>query len=250
MKLYQPKKKKKKLGRRIIALAVLALVVFGVFKGCQFTINSIKGLPVFKIMEITITAPPHIQKEQILTLSGLSRGIGIYNVSLGDAKKRVKTHPWVKKVRVRRSLPSTVVITIQSKEVKALTKANNMIYYLDDEGKLIDKLIPGFKTNLPVINAKPEEYSKVIGLIEEIKDTSSPSILTDADISEVFIEDDILTIYPSTENIKILLSISKLDQSLKNLKKVWDDLKARGETASMIDTTFPGNKVVVKGIRK
>jgi cell division protein FtsQ len=247
MKLYQPKKKKKKLGRKIIVLAVLALIVFGGFKGCQLTVNAIMGLPAFKITEITVTAPPHIQKDQILALSGFSKGTGIYEMSLGDAKRRIRTHPWVKKVRIKRSLPSNVVITIQSREVKALTKIDSMIYYLDHEGKLIGKLIPGFKTDLPVINAKPEEYQKIIALLDEI---SSASAFTDSDISEVFMEDDIFTVYPSDENVKIQLSISKLDQSLNNLKKVWDDLKERGETASMIDATLPGNKVVVSGIKR
>ena len=132
-------------------------------------------------------------------------------------------------------------ITVQSKEVKALTRVNDMIYYLDNEGKVIDKLIPGFKTNMPVINAKPEEYAKVIALLDYMKNP---------DISEVFLDGDILTIYLSDENIKILVSISKLDQSLKNIAKVMADLRSNGEKASTMDATLPGNKVVVRGLRK
>ncbi|MEI6079014.1 MAG: FtsQ-type POTRA domain-containing protein [bacterium] len=241
MKLYQPKKKKKKLGRKIVALAILALIVFGLFKGCQYAVRSIENLDALKITAINVIAPSHIQKAQILSLSGLNKGQGIYNVSLSDAKKRIKGHPWVRKVSIRRSLPSTVEITVQSKEVKALTRVNDMIYYLDNEGKVIDKLIPGFKTNMPVINAKPEEYAKVIALLDYMKNP---------DISEVFLDGDILTIYLSDENIKILVSISKLDQSLKNIAKVMADLRSNGEKASTMDATLPGNKVVVRGLRK
>ena len=241
MKLYQPKKKKKKLGRKIVALTILALIVFGLCKGCQYTVRSIKNIDALKITAINITAPSHIQKAQILSLSGLSKGQGIYNVSLSEAKKHIKGHPWVRKVSIRRSLPSTVEITVQSKEVKALTRVNDMIYYLDNEGKVIDKLIPGFKTNMPAINAKPEEYAKVIALLDYMKNP---------DISEVFLDGDILTIYLSDENMKILVSISKLDQSLKNIAKVMDDLKSNGEKVSTMDATLPGNKVVVRGLRK
>ncbi|MCX6113077.1 MAG: FtsQ-type POTRA domain-containing protein [Proteobacteria bacterium] len=247
MKLYQPKKKKKKPGRKIIALMILAILVFGAFRGCQFTLNSIKDSKVLKITDINVIAPLHIQKAQILSLSGINKGVGIYDVSLSDAKKRIKTHPWVKNVRIRRSLPSTVKIIIQSKEVKALTKVNNTIYYIDDEGTIIDKLIPGFKMNLPVINSKPEEYSTVVGLIDNIKNIDD---VKNIEISEVSIEDDTLTIYPSAENIKIKININRLEQCLKNAKRVMDDLKSRGEKASAIDATLPGNRVVVRGIKK
>ena len=250
MKLYQVKNKKKKPGRRIIALMILAIVVFGLFKGCQFTLHKVTSSSVFKITDINIVAPPHIQKPQILSLSGLSKGVGIYEVSLSEAKKRIKTHPWVKTVRIKRSLPSTVEIIVQSKEVKALTKVNNTIYYVDDEGKLIDKLIPGFKMNMPIINSKPEQYMKIINTIDEIKNIRFDNVPLDMEISEVFIEGDVLTIYPSSDNTKLQIDVNKIDQNMRNIKKVMDDLKARGEKASAIDATLPGNRVVVRGIRR
>ena len=250
MKLYQAKNKKKKPGRKIIALMLLAIAVFGLFKGCQFTLHKVTASSVFKITDINIIAPPHIQKPQILSLSGLIKGVGIYDVSLGDVKKRIKTNPWVKTVRIKRSLPSTVEIIVQSKEVKALTKVNNTIYYVDDEGKLIDKLIPGFKMNMPIINSKPEQYMKLIDVIDDIKNIRIDNKPVDMEISEVFIEGDVLTIYPSSENLKLQVDVNKIEQNMRNIKKVMDDLRSRGEKASAIDATLPGNRVVVRGIRK
>ncbi|MEI6092123.1 MAG: FtsQ-type POTRA domain-containing protein [bacterium] len=250
MKLYQPKKKKKKIGRKIVALFILCLIVFSVFKGCQATLRYVENNDHFKITEIKITAPSHIQKPQILAYSGLNKGMGIYSFSKNDLKKKIKQHPWVNKVSIKRRLPSTVEIIVQSKEVRALTKIENYIYYIDNDGKLIDKLIPGFKMNMPVINAKPEEYIKVINILDTIKNIHTGSEFLDSEVSEVFIEENILTIYPSLENIKILIDINRPEQCLKNVKKVLDNLKERGEKASIIDATLPGNKVVVRGIRK
>lgn len=250
MKLYQPKKKKKKIGRKIIALSILFLIVLGLFKGCQATINYIERNDRLKITEIKITAPSHIHKPQILANSGLGNGMGIYSFSKNELKKRIKQHPWVKKVRIKRKLPSTVEIIIQSKEVRALTKINNYIYYIDSDGKLIDKLVPGFKMNMPVINAKPEDYLKVIHALDTIKDIHTGNEILDSEVSEVFIEENLLTIYPSLENIKIIIDINRSQQCLKNVKKVLDDLKSRGENASIIDATLPGNKVVVRGLKR
>ena len=250
MKLYTAKKKKKKIGRKILALIVLCLLCFGLFKGCLYTINSLADINAFKITEINVIAPKHIQKAQILTLCGISKGQGIFNVSTSEAKKRIKTHPWVKNVRVKRSLPSTIEIIVQSKDVRAMTKENDTIYYIDDEGKVIDRLIPGFKTNMPVINSKAEEFPKIIQMLDEMKSIKTGDNLLDSDISEVFLEENVLTIYPSQEHMKIRINPDKMEAILTNIKKVLDDLRSRGESVAVIDATLPGNKVVVRGIRK
>lgn len=250
MKLYQPKKKKKKIGRKLVALSILFLIVFGLFKGCQATINYIEHNDRLKITEIKITAPSHIQKFQILDSSRLAKGMGIYSFSKSELRKRIQQHPWVKKVRIKRRLPSTLEIIIQSKEVKALTKVNNYLYYIDNDGKIIDKLIPGFKMNMPVINAKSEDYLKVIHVLDTIKNIHTGDEILDSEVSEVFIDNNLLTIYPSLENIKIIIDINRPEQCLRNVKKVLDNLKSRGESAYIIDATLPGNKVVVRGLKK
>ena len=46
------------------------------------------------------------------------------------------------------------------------------------------------------------------------------------------------------------LDINNLDNGITLIKKVLADLIEKGETASALDATLPGNKVVVKGLRK
>lgn len=235
------KKKKKPLKRLIGILIVLAL--FGLFfKGCQYSLHLVTSLNAFKIKEIKVDAPTNISKERIIQLSGLSDKVGLYEISLSELKNRIKKDPWVKRVRIWRTIPSKIEFTIISKDVVALAKVNGSIYYIDDTGAVIDKLIVGYKNDLPIINVSSGKYMDVINIMEKLK--------TLGEVSEISLEEQILTLYVSGSNIKMTLDINNLDNGIILIKKVLADLSEKGETASALDATLPGNKVVVKGLRR
>jgi len=235
------KKKKKPLKRLIGILIVLAL--FGLFfKGCQYSLHLVTSLNAFKIKEIKVDTPSNISKEKIIKLSGLSNQIGLYDISLSELKNRIKKDPWVKRVRIWRTIPSKIEFTITSKEVVALAKINGSIYYIDDTGAVIDKLIVGYKNDLPIIDISSGKYIDIISVMEKLKALG--------EISEIFLEEQVLTLYTSGSNIKINLDINDLDNGIILIRKVLQDITEKGETASVLDATLPGNKVVVKGLRK
>jgi cell division septal protein FtsQ len=235
------KKKKKPLKRLIGILIVLGL--FGLFfKGCQYSLHLITSLNAFKIKEIKVDTPTNIPKERIIELSGLSDKVGLYEISLSELKNRIKKDPWVKRVRIWRTIPSKIEFTITSKDVVALAKVNGSIYYIDNTGAVIDKLIVGYKNDLPIINVGSGKYMDVIPMMEKLKELG--------EISEISLEEQFLTLYTSGSNIKMTLDTNNLNNGIVLIKKVLTDLSEKGETASVLDATLPGNKVVVKGLRK
>jgi len=241
--IYQKNVKKKKNPiKRLIGWSVLLLLAVGLFKGCMYTAGVVGSLSIFNIKEITVDAPQNIKPAEILAISGLNKGIGIFKVSVGETKKKILAHPWVKEVRVRRSLPSKIKIRVSSKEVVALGRVGGTIYYIDVNGKIIDKLIPGYKADSLVLNAKQEDYPKIIALLSDIRSLG--------DVSDITLDSDIFIVYPSHGSIRYRFNINDTERSIKMISRVLEDLKQRSETASTIDTTLPGNKVVVKGIKK
>jgi cell division septal protein FtsQ len=237
------KKKKKKPLKRLIGTLII-LVLFGLlFKGCQYSIHFVTTLNAFKIAEIKVNVPANIPKERIIKLSGLNNQIGLYDISLSELKNRIKKDPWVRSIRIWRTpFPPKITFTIMSKEVVALAKVNGSIYYVDETGVVIDKLIIGYKNDLPIINISSGNYKQVTDIMEKLK--------TLGEISEISLEENILTLYTSGSNMKISLDSSKLENGIALIKKVVADLNEKGETASALDATLPGNKVVVKGLRK
>ena len=240
--IQKKQKKKKKPLKRLVGILIL-LALFGLlFKGCQYSLHLVTGLKAFKITEIKVDSPSHIPKERIIKLSGLSNQIGLYDISVSELKNRIKKDPWVRRVSIWKTPFSKIGITITSKEVLALAKINGSIYYIDETGTVIDKLIVGYKNDLPIINVSSGKYKSVTDVMEKLKDLG--------EISEISLEENNITLYTSGSNTKMILDITRLDNGLILIKKVLTDLNTKSETASELDATLPGNKVVVKGLRK
>lgn len=240
--LYIQKKKKKNPLKRLVGLLIILLFFSLAFKGCMYSLHLITSLKAFKIKEISVIVPPNIPKDRIIALSGLNTQTGLYDVSLGELKKRIRKDPWVKRVKIWRTVPSKIEFTITSKDVIALAKVNGSIYYIDDTGTVVDKLIIGYKNDLPVISIGTGKYMDVISIMDKLK------VL--GEISELSIDEQFLTLYTSDTNIKMKLDMKNLDNGITLIKKVMADLNERHETPSGIDATLPGNKVVVRGLRK
>jgi cell division septal protein FtsQ len=240
--LYIQKKKKKNPLKRLVGLLIILLFFGLLFKGCLYSLHIVTSLKAFKIKEISVIAPPNIPKDRIISLSGLNTQTGLYEVSLSELKKRIRKDPWVKRVKIWRTIPSKIEFTITSKDVVALAKVNGSIYYIDDTGAVVDKLIVGYKNDLPVITVGTVKYMDVISVMDKLK--------TLGEISELSLDEQILTLYTSDTNIKVKLDMKNLDNSIALIKKVMADLNERHETPSGIDATLPGNKVVVRGLKK
>jgi len=242
--IYIQKKRKKKKNplKKLVGLLIILLVFGLLFKGCQYTVGLLTSLNAFKITDIRVDSPSNISKDEIIKLSGLNTNIGLYDIPLSELKKRIKKDPWVKRVRIWRIPLSKIDIKVTSKEVVALANVSGSIYYIDDSGAVIDKLIVGYKNDLPVINIASGKYSDIISIMEKLK------VL--GELSEISLEEGILTLFTSGSNIKIKLDINNLDNGIVLIKKVMVDLNERREAVSSVDATLPGNKVVVKGLRK
>ncbi|MFH1224137.1 MAG: FtsQ-type POTRA domain-containing protein [Pseudomonadota bacterium] len=241
--IYQKSRKKKgNPVKKLIGWTVLTLLAFGLFKGCMYTAGVVGGLSVFNIKEIVVDAPENIKPAEIVTLSGIKKGDGLFKISTREAKKKLLTHPWVKEVRIRRIPMSTIKIRIKSKEVAALGKSDGGLVYIDEYGKIIGKLVPGYKTDCVIINSKPESYPKLVAALSEIKPYMN--------VSELTLEENVITVYLSDDATKYKLNLDDVNKSIKLIQRVAYDIKQRGEMATIIDATLPANNVVVKGLRK
>lgn len=228
---------KKLIGKLILLILIVLIVLLG-----RYVFGIVTSLSFFDIKEITIESPANISKEKILKYSGLSEGMGIYSFNSKDIKKKIKKDQWVKSVKISRKLPSKLNIIVNSKDVIALVKIKGNLYYLDDEGKVVDKLIMGYRDDLPIINANKEDYIKIIDYFKKLA--------VFGDISELTLENNLLTIYPSRTAMRIKLNTDSLQENIELVQEVLEDIENRIETATMIDATLPGNKIIVRGIRK
>ena len=101
-------------GRRLIAaimLLVLLAIGFGVYQSS-----------LFKIREVSIEGTQYLSEERIRELAVIPEGSTLLRIRFNDILASIEAEPWVEKVEIHRSFPSTVVITITERKVVAIVE--------------------------------------------------------------------------------------------------------------------------------
>lgn len=101
--------------------------------------------------DVVVEGRKHTDKNQILTLLQLKRGIPLISLDLREAREKLKTLPWIKSTRIERKFPSTLMIRLSEKDPIALWRDKGATYLIDRDGDRIEtKESHKYKT-LPLI---------------------------------------------------------------------------------------------------
>lgn len=241
-------KKQFKIKNIIILITLLLIFSYAIYLISSITLKKISNLSIFNIKEITCTLPAHIEKDKLFGKESLiSVGKSIFSFTINEAKEEILKNNWIKDLRIRRNLPSKVEVEIKIKNPVALVSKNNKLLYIDEKGTLIDKLIPGYKNNLPIIKSSNKNYLKGIYILSKINNSKKLKAMPLSMISEIHVDSsETALIYHLKENIKYKINIDDIEQSITNAQKVFNNLKLRKEKAEFIDASLSENKVVVK----
>lgn len=125
------------LGQRLALVGkVLATMAFiaGTIFGGRLLVNHVVASPRFAVREVRADATLHVAREDIVQLSGVAEGDQLLAVDTDVVAARVARHPWVSTVRVRRQLPSALVIEVVERRAVASVLLGTL-YLIDDAGR-------------------------------------------------------------------------------------------------------------------
>lgn len=163
-----------------IKLAVLIIVTGGAIYGAYhwFVVSDF-----FCLRRITVISPtPHLTEEAIVKLSGLELGKNLLGLRLHRVESSLKRMSWIKNVRVKRNLPSEIILQVEEYQPFAILKMEEC-YLVSREGEIFRKMRNGEKYDLPLITGfKKEEFERFPGYYR-LKLKEVHSFLTDLIIS-------------------------------------------------------------------
>ena len=81
--------------------------------------------PFFTVRQVNIQGEHRVKKQEILLLAELSRPVNFFQVNLPTMEKRIASHPWISSATVRRSLFSTLTITVEEQHPLAIVRIEN-----------------------------------------------------------------------------------------------------------------------------
>ena len=124
-------RKMKRRQRKQLALLTVIVLVASVIAIILLT-------PAFNINKIEVHGNSVLKDEQIIRMSGITKGVNIFGVSLSEAKDNIKSMGYVESVKIKRSLPSTIRISVVEEVGVAYLKADEGFVIITADGRCID----------------------------------------------------------------------------------------------------------------
>jgi cell division septal protein FtsQ len=205
--------------------------------------------------ECEVKGNQKIQKETILSLAKLEGMPNLFTLRLTEVARRLESHPWIEKVKVRKVFPDKILIQIEERKPIAILQLEEP-YYIDNQGVIFSPIGDGNLYNYPfltglsrqVMEKDPEEARHLITkALEFLRITDKERAFPPEEISEIHMEKNFGIMYfTKTEGVEVRMGWEHFGEKLRRLSIILSDLKKRGVSPVSIDCSDLKRMVVRK----
>ena len=225
--------------RVVVRLALVVALTSGAYFGARALHAWALTSPRFALQAITFTGASRADPGELARSAGLVKGVNLFQMDLGSAKRVLEQHPWVRQAEVERHFPSAVSVRISEREPAALVSLGDL-YLLDREGEPFRRVQPGDVLDLPLVTGvSRESYMQEPAAAAESFRRALSALETYARlekgerISEIHVEPRALTFFTAS-GTELRLGDGPSPERLARLSKVRAELARRGLTAEVI----------------
>lgn len=158
-KVIKEKKKdlKKRKKSKLISLLIKIVIIFILLGiGIAYLITS----PTFNVAKIEIVGNQKIPSDTYISLSGITIGNNIYDLSKRTIIEHIKQNPYVDTVTIKRRLPDTIEITVTERKATYMLGILNSYAYINNQGYILE--INEEEINTPIITGYTTQTEKIV----------------------------------------------------------------------------------------
>lgn len=221
------------------------IIIFAIAIFIYIYLRPVKS--VLPIKHVVFTGNKHLTDDELKVLTGVNANDSLITISNKKVSLRLLKSPWIKSISVRKQFPGTLSLVIEEAVSFALLDMNSHLFLIDEKGKLLEELKGDSIPFLPVITGDPfrekEEFSEALNLARLMNDKGfSPG----RDHIDIFArKPHELTV--TIDGTVVKMGSGMLEEKLKRLIELEDEIKNRGIPVDYIDLRFAG-KAIVKPI--
>lgn len=175
-----------------------------------------------------------VKTSDILSRAVIDMGISLLKINASEIKKRIRTIPEIKSVKVQRRLPGTLIIRITERKPIAIINTG-LMYLVDNEG-FMWSIKPNTYWDLPIISGVKDtilDQDLHVVKVDEIKEINSFFKKINkidksfaADLSQVdFANDDEVMVAFESKSTIAKLSRRDIHKSVINLQKIFTTIE-------------------------
>ncbi len=210
--------------------------------------------PDFAIETIEINNTGSLNRTEILAWAGVSRGENLMQVNLPSVQQRLQRIPYIAGVQVERSLPSTLIITINERlpvaRMMPYSPKGNLLaqynYYIDSGGYVMrpkegERLKP-----LPVITGVSidevrvgefMEKEEVLSALNLLRAASYYGLKSQLDLRQLEIQPRGILVVRTRDRGLIRFRTDHLDQQIKRLQAIFNHSQRNHKYIRTVDLT-------------
>ncbi len=230
-----------------LGLLLVATLLGSISLGLVYGYRALTTSTHFAVSNVEIIGNRQLSTPEVLNLSGVTVGMNILEVSLGEISRKLQHNPWIESASVRRVLPDGVAIDIVEREPFFWVQQGGSLYYADRKGGPIAALELGRFVSLPVLiledGAEPnwplmEEWVRAVERLEFPFGFSEVAWLKVEDANH-------LRIHLEDRGLVIHFDLSDWRGHRAIMNQVWEDLRSRGELNNIERLTVMSGKAWV-----
>ena len=231
-------RKKKNTGNIMIILTLLLMITIGMYT----LLNS----ELFETKNIEIVGNTVINDDEIIKKLDIKVDKNIFMYNTNKMINKLKDNPYIEDVKIKRTLPSGLKITIKEKEVYAILRDGKDYCYIDNQANFIEQIKDIEKDDIVKVDVAyiiednnikfkdKEEKDTLIKLLDAIKECNLSKKINEIN----FEKSDIINIY-TNDNIQIKLNKdNNIKYNISRSSAIMADLQKKSNNKGIVDLTY------------
>jgi cell division protein FtsQ len=149
----KPVRRRRAWPRRVVRAARLGLPAVALAVIAWFAAQIVVNARALHVDTIRVKGNVHLTRAEVMELLAGLEGRHILLTDLEPWRRRMLRSPWVAQAAVRRTLPSTIEVTVLERTPMGLGRLGAELYLVDGAGTIIEKFGPQYADfDLPIID--------------------------------------------------------------------------------------------------
>jgi cell division protein FtsQ len=240
--------------RQVLPVAAAILVVVLVTAAGAAVYSWLGHSRLFSVRDIDMNRCAYVTRDEVSgILSGVAQG-NIWSLSSRDIGHRLRTHPWVRSVSVRKVFPDRLVVRIEERKPAAMVNLD-ALYYVDEEGTIFKRLTAYDPKNFPIVTgfSRGELTARDAVTLQNLRKTlellrSTESGVLRQNISEVhFDAQEGYTLVTRDSGLQLKIGMMDFREAMKRIEEAMPKLSKVGQARGIVDLKTAGRIYVRPG---
>jgi cell division protein FtsQ len=243
------KKKIRKILGAFLSIAILAGLSAGL-------VILYRHPPSFlKVKEVAVITPlKHLNEHDLIRLSEIKKGDNMLRLNLSQIRSNLLRYPWIKEVRISKRVPGRILLWIEEEEPVALMETSDLLYFVNQEGKVFKTLEGKDPKDFPIITgiSAQEIKAQLPRMIRFMKSMENSNLLVGLGISEMhWSEKTGLTVFTREPCIRLELGEDRdelfplWEERIQKFSQMWETIQSRVSQPKVVDLSID-RKVLVR----